>query len=566
MKELIPEFFTGSGEFLVNFEDLDLGHLHTGERLSDVTLPPWADSPRDFIRKHAKALESEYVSDRLHHWIDLIFGYKQQGAAAVEAENLYYYLTYEGAVDLDKVTDSRERDALILQIQEFGQTPKQLFHAPHPCRNSKLAASSSTEAGRDSPALYPSPSPSPTPTPTLGDAPAPSGATHLRAISPDLPQPAVGERSRNATVTVTATAKSGANSTSRAPSSEPGPAEAQQRLAEMLQVRVATPIQKGASNIASTEDEDDELVASVAVLDLDDALRAEVDAELRSISGSGGGNGGSGGSGGRLAEVSTGAKQPAIAPPHSPSAPLAGSKHRPQSKSPSKQVQEQQTVGTREKKPTETLLSTVLSWTFGSPSAASQQQQQQRQSKAQASSPPPPPPAAPAPAQRANGPSTAGALMAPAETNTAPVAVSVPNNGLGNPRRMVMLGSEPYYWHSKAVTGVSARVYPETAVVSGGRSQASSTGTGTGAATQVTHSLVVSVSRDANLKVTRVEQIVSGEFQRDSNGFRLQASVLQTTVSPRRTTSVSSSSLSAVCLLRDMNHILFSSWDNSIYG
>ena len=30
LKELIPEFFTGSGEFLTNFDDLDLGHLHTG--------------------------------------------------------------------------------------------------------------------------------------------------------------------------------------------------------------------------------------------------------------------------------------------------------------------------------------------------------------------------------------------------------------------------------------------------------------------------------------------------------------------------------------------------------
>ena len=30
LKELIPEFYTGSGEFLVNFDDLDLGYLHTG--------------------------------------------------------------------------------------------------------------------------------------------------------------------------------------------------------------------------------------------------------------------------------------------------------------------------------------------------------------------------------------------------------------------------------------------------------------------------------------------------------------------------------------------------------
>ena len=42
--------------------------------------------------------------------------------------------TCQGAVDLDAVQDSRERAALEMQIQEFGQTPKQLFSSPHPSR------------------------------------------------------------------------------------------------------------------------------------------------------------------------------------------------------------------------------------------------------------------------------------------------------------------------------------------------------------------------------------------------------------------------------------------------
>uniref|UniRef100_G1P9B6 Neurobeachin like 1 n=1 Tax=Myotis lucifugus TaxID=59463 RepID=G1P9B6_MYOLU len=134
VKELIPEFFYFP-EFLENQNQFNLGRLQVSKELvNDVILPKWAKSAEDFIYKHRKALESEYVSAHLHEWIDLIFGYKQRGPAAVEALNVFYYCSYEGAVDLDALTDEKERKALEGMINNFGQTPCQLLKEPHPPR------------------------------------------------------------------------------------------------------------------------------------------------------------------------------------------------------------------------------------------------------------------------------------------------------------------------------------------------------------------------------------------------------------------------------------------------
>nr|XP_057940403.1 neurobeachin-like protein 2 isoform X3 [Doryrhamphus excisus] len=141
VKELIPEFFYFP-EFLQNMNGFDLGCLQISQdSVEDVLLPRWASSREDFIRKHRKALESEHVSCHLHEWIDLIFGYKQRGEEAVKALNVFYYCTYEGAVDLDAIADETERKALEGIISNFGQTPCQLLKEPHPPRMSAANAS-----------------------------------------------------------------------------------------------------------------------------------------------------------------------------------------------------------------------------------------------------------------------------------------------------------------------------------------------------------------------------------------------------------------------------------------
>ncbi|CAL9184110.1 unnamed protein product [Musa hybrid cultivar] len=131
VKEMIPEFLY-IPEFLENRFNLDLGIKQSGEKVGDVVLPPWAKgSAREFIRKHREALEADYVSENLHCWIDLIFGYKQRGKAAEEAINVFYHYTYEGNVDIDSVSDPTMKASILAQINHFGQTPKQLFLKPH---------------------------------------------------------------------------------------------------------------------------------------------------------------------------------------------------------------------------------------------------------------------------------------------------------------------------------------------------------------------------------------------------------------------------------------------------
>ncbi|KAL9310011.1 BEACH domain-containing protein B [Arabidopsis thaliana] len=134
VKELIPEFFY-MPEFLVNSNSYHLGVKQDGEPLGEVCLPPWAKgSPEMFIARNREALESEYVSSHLHDWIDLIFGHKQRGKPAVEAANIFYYLTYEGAVDVENMEDQLQISAIEDQIANFGQTPIQIFRKKHPRR------------------------------------------------------------------------------------------------------------------------------------------------------------------------------------------------------------------------------------------------------------------------------------------------------------------------------------------------------------------------------------------------------------------------------------------------
>ncbi|EHB05069.1 Protein FAN [Heterocephalus glaber] len=102
-KELIPEFYGDDVSFLVNSLKLNLGKRQGGQMVDDVELPLWA--------------------------------------------SIFHPLTYEGGVDLNSIEDPDEKVAMLTQILEFGQTPKQLFVTPHPQKiTSKFKSMSQTSS------------------------------------------------------------------------------------------------------------------------------------------------------------------------------------------------------------------------------------------------------------------------------------------------------------------------------------------------------------------------------------------------------------------------------------
>lgn len=131
-KELVPELFY-LPQALENLNFLNIGENRKfGRDSGEFVFPPWAKNSWDFVRKHRKCLESVHCSSKIHNWIDLVFGFKQNGLQAEGACNLFHPFSYqEFYKKYLKQIDSLEHKCVIDQIYHFGQTPCRIFNEPH---------------------------------------------------------------------------------------------------------------------------------------------------------------------------------------------------------------------------------------------------------------------------------------------------------------------------------------------------------------------------------------------------------------------------------------------------
>jgi hypothetical protein len=110
--ECIPEFYM----------DCTVFHsIHKDLHLQDLELPAFLSSSEEFITYHRRVFESDYVSQRLHQWIDITFGYCLEGDQAVAHMN----------VPLKQTLSSTERLGDIASLEKHPGFCV-LFKQPHP--------------------------------------------------------------------------------------------------------------------------------------------------------------------------------------------------------------------------------------------------------------------------------------------------------------------------------------------------------------------------------------------------------------------------------------------------
>ena len=109
-----------------NTVELPPEFYYSPEYFKGIELPKWSSSNYEFVYLNRVALESDYVSERLNKWIDLIFGCYSRG---VDEYNIFNPILFEDVWQQWKVTD---RATIEASLKVAGHMPPMIFSQPHP--------------------------------------------------------------------------------------------------------------------------------------------------------------------------------------------------------------------------------------------------------------------------------------------------------------------------------------------------------------------------------------------------------------------------------------------------
>ena len=129
----LPELYLNTNNFLFgNYSKMINGQIKP-EPVSDFFLPDWADDDqRKFTLYLKRLLESKRVSQNLHSWIDLIFGYKMLGIESINCYNTYRKACYEPTrEEIETAFSEGMLYPLLVEKEEMGYLGKQLFKKQH---------------------------------------------------------------------------------------------------------------------------------------------------------------------------------------------------------------------------------------------------------------------------------------------------------------------------------------------------------------------------------------------------------------------------------------------------
>lgn len=121
--ECVPEFYD-TPEFLYDLNKRNIG---------DVVCPPWGPEPFQFICGQRKILESEYVTNNLNLWIDMIFGYAQKdNKVRKQRLNSFNEILTEEVWKTEE--QDFDEDVIEITLNKSGHLPSTLFKDPHPVK------------------------------------------------------------------------------------------------------------------------------------------------------------------------------------------------------------------------------------------------------------------------------------------------------------------------------------------------------------------------------------------------------------------------------------------------